>query len=93
MTHSLPPRRSPLFQSVRSSRDVSLVAFAGALLAAFALHAGAFLPKLAPRDAVAPLVAVERAPEPQPPAIVAAGARATVPASPGEPAPCETPRG
>ena len=42
-----------LFASVRTSRDLTLAAFAAVLLAAFALHAGAFLPDLpAPRAAV-----------------------------------------
>jgi hypothetical protein len=67
---------SPLFQSARSAGNLSLVAFAGALLAAFAIHAGAFLPRLsAPRAAQQ----VELAAQPAAPAVVA-GAR--LPASP-----------
>ena len=50
------PNAAPtLFASVRSSRDLSLVAVAGALLAAFALHAGAFVPRLSePEKSAAP---------------------------------------
>ena len=36
-----------LFASVRGSRDLSLYAFAGALLTALALHTGAFIPRMA----------------------------------------------
>ncbi len=49
---------APLFSSVRSSKDFTLAAFAGALLAAFALQAGAFLPKLSSPTA-APAIAAE----------------------------------
>ncbi len=71
------------FASVRGSRDLSLYAFAAALLTAFALHAGAFIPRLsapAPREdapAVQPAT-----PAPAPAAVVAS-----------EPAPCVVPRG
>ncbi len=47
MTNTTPS----LFASVRSSRDISLVAFGAAILVAFALHAGAFLPKLSSAEA------------------------------------------
>lgn len=99
MKLSIPRSRPALFQSVRSSRDLSLVAFAGALLAAFALHAGAFLPRLAPAPATA-APGIEQAPEAREPAFVAA--RQGTPSARGAasekksaqaPAPCETPRG
>jgi hypothetical protein len=62
-----------LFASIRASRDLTLAAFAAVLLAAFALHAGAFLPALpAPRapaqtaaaPAAAPSLASGQAPAP-----------------------------
>jgi hypothetical protein len=77
------PAAPALFASVRSSRDLSLVAFATALLAAFALHAGAFVPRLspagAPRDAAAPVAAT-----PVPAAATAAASQLL---------PCGEPRG
>jgi hypothetical protein len=47
-TNSIPfARRTPTaFASARNSNDHGLAAFAAALLVAFALSAGAFLPKL-----------------------------------------------
>lgn len=94
------PRRPALFQSVRSSRDLSLVAFAGALLVAFALHAGAFLPRLGPDAPAAEAPRIEQAPERREPAFVAARhAPAAAPATaepdraPAAPSPCDTPRG
>ncbi len=74
------PAAPALFASVRSSRDLSLVAFAVALLAAFALHAGAFVPRLSAPDAR------EGAPAAHP-ASPAAALVAT------QPAPCPVPRG
>ena len=59
MTISLPTRRPAPFQSVRTSRDLSLVAFAGALLVGFALQAGAFVPRLAPAARLDNAVGVE----------------------------------
>lgn len=48
------PRPPPaLFASVRTSRDLTLAAFAGALLVAFALQAGAFLPRFSAHDGAA----------------------------------------
>jgi hypothetical protein len=90
------PSRPVLFASVRSSRDLSLVAFAAALLAAFALHAGAFLPRFAP--AVAPdAPGIEQAPEVRAPALVATHGGSHAASAPADgaaaPAPCVTPRG
>jgi hypothetical protein len=42
----LPRKEAKLFRSVRSSRDVTLAAFMGLVLAGIALHAGAFLPRV-----------------------------------------------
>jgi hypothetical protein len=100
MTLSIPRSRPALFQSVRSSRDLSLVAFAAALFAAFALQAGAFLPRLSPAPATEAPRLEEQAPEAREPSYVAArhGA-AQAHGAPAEtravaaPAPCETPRG
>lgn len=70
------------FASVRSSRDLSLVAFAAALLAAFALHAGAFLPRLSPAETRQEAPAIQPATPSPAPAVVAT-----------QPVPCELPRG
>lgn len=70
------PNKPALFASVRSSRDVTLVAFAGALLAAFALQAGAFLPRLSAPESTARPAAIEAVPEAPAPAVVARGASA-----------------
>jgi hypothetical protein len=75
----LKPSAAPaLFAAVRGSSDRALVAAVVALLAAFALHAGAFLPRVA--DRTAEPIAAETAGEPTP-AVVARGAEA----SPAEP--------
>ncbi len=72
-----------LFASVRGSRDLSLYAFAGALLTAFALHAGAFIPRITSPDARQEATAVQPAtPTPAPAAVVAT-----------QPVPCVLPRG
>ena len=100
MTIPLPTRSPAPFQSVRSSRDLSLAAFAAALLAGFALQAGAFLPRLAPAPAEPPRI--EQVPAPRhEPAVVARHAPpaerravpATPPAAPAQPSPCPMPRG
>ncbi len=88
------PNAAPtLFASVRSSRDLSLVAVAGALLAAFALHAGAFVSRVSePAKAAAPRI--ESLARPTAPAVVArrpAVARAASAAVSAEP--CPAPRG
>lgn len=70
------PAAPTLFASVRGSRDLSLAAFAVALLGAFALHAGAFVPRLEAPPAQAAVRSVAA------PAAVAAGA----------PCPAEAPR-
>lgn len=75
------PARPELFASVRRSRDLSLAAFATALLAGFALQAGAFLPRLSPAGAPREAPAL-RADAPRTPAVVAS-----------QPVPCEAPRG
>jgi hypothetical protein len=81
-----------LFKAVRGSKDVTLVAFGAALLTAFALQAGAFLPRL---KTPTPAPAIERAParatpelaaSHRPSAVEGGGAAAVA-------APCETPRG
>ncbi len=59
-----------LFRSVRTSRDVTLVAFGAAVLTAFALQAAAFLPRFTPAPA-AP--AFEASRDRAAPAIVASG--------------------
>ncbi len=83
VTFPKPAATPTLFASVRGARDVSLVAFGTALLAAAALHLGAFIPRL-------------DAPEAQPQAR-AARAAATTPAPAAlvatQPAPCAQPRG
>ncbi len=59
------PNRSAgrsLFAAARTSKDLSLVAFAAALLIAFVLQAGAFLPRLASPPPGAPPAAVVREP-------------------------------
>ena len=79
---SISSARPALFASVRSSRDLSLAAFAVALLGAFALHAGAFIPTVAPSGQARQASMAQLAPEPAVPAVVA-----------HQPVPCETPRG
>jgi hypothetical protein len=77
------PAAPALFASVRATRDLSLVAFAGALLTSFALAAGAFVPRLSSPDARAEAPAIQPAtPTPAPAAVVAS-----------QPVPCELPRG
>lgn len=71
-----------LFTSVRGSRDLSLYAFAGALLTAFALHLGAFIPRIADAQREAPPAIQPATPAPAPAAVVAS-----------QPAPCALPRG
>jgi hypothetical protein len=80
-----------LFGTVRSSKDLSLVAFGAALLTAFALQAGAFLPRFgAPPPASPP--AVEPGREPAAPAFVASRrASSPAPAAEAAQAPCEVP--
>ncbi len=75
-----PTNAAAPFASVGASKDLSLVAFTGALLTAFALSAGALLPRL---DAGAGAAAL--ATRPATPAVLAA----TAP----EAEPCPTPRG
>ncbi len=76
------PAAPTLFASVRRSHDRALVAFGAALLTAFALHAGAFVPRLASPGA--PRAAPElRAATPAPGAAAVAAT----------PVPCELPRG
>jgi hypothetical protein len=72
-----------LFASVRGSRDLSLVAFGGALLTAFALHLGAFIPQVSSAEARQDAPAVQ----PSTPATARAAVVAT------QPAPCALPRG
>jgi hypothetical protein len=83
-----------LFASVRSSRDFALAAFAAALLGAFALHAGAFLPRLSGPERAARSPAIEAAPARAAPAVVArrppVAHGATAPAGAE---PCGAPRG
>ena len=55
------PKTSLPFAAVRTSKDHGLAAFAAALLAAFAIAAGAFLPRLEP---AASQDAAVRAPSP-----------------------------
>lgn len=78
----LQPAAPALFASVRRSRDTSLAAFAIALLAGVALHAGAFLPRLSP-SAAQPVAAMATAPVPAHATTVVAT----------QPVPCEAPRG
>ncbi len=72
-----------LFASVRGSRDLSLVAFAVALLGAVALHTGAFIPRLGSPEVrqQAPALRLS-APVPAPAAVAAS-----------QPVPCARPRG
>ncbi len=89
-----PNASSPaLFSSVRSSKDVTLALFAGALLVAFALHAGAFLPKLsAPEDAQdAPAMAARSNAAARPAAARRPATERGASASAAEP--CVSPRG
>jgi hypothetical protein len=71
----LKPSAAPaLFSAVRGSSDRALVAAVAALLAAFALHAGAFLPRIV-ADRASETIAAEAASAPTP-AVVARGAEA-----------------
>ncbi len=77
------PAAPALFASVRGSRDLSLVAFGAALLAAAALHMGAFIPRIGTAEARQSSAAVQPAtPAPAPAAVVAS-----------QPVPCVLPRG
>ena len=77
------PAAPALFTSVRGSHDRALVAFGAALLAAFALIAGAFIPRLSSPDARHETPALQPAtPAPVQAAVVAS-----------QPVPCELPRG
>lgn len=83
-----------LFASVRSSRDLTLVAFAGALLVAFALQAGAFLPPVSGPAGAGTSPSIEVAPARAPPAVVARrppGARSSAGDAAADP--CKAPRG
>ena len=73
-----------LFASVRGSHDVSLVAFGAALLTAFALSAGALIPRVSAPEArrEVHLAIQPAAAAPAPDAVVASPA-----------APCELPPG
>ena len=51
VTFPKPAATPTLFASVRGARDVSLVAFGVALLAAAALHLGAFIPRFVAPEA------------------------------------------
>jgi hypothetical protein len=84
--------RPALFASVRSSRNYGLIAFAGALFAAFALHAGAFLPPLGGGDGGAsrPAVAARQAATP---AVVAHRPEMPRSSSASQAEPCPAPRG
>lgn len=73
------PAAPKLFATVRGSRDLSLVAFGAALLTAFALHAGAFVPRLSSPGASEQAIAVQ--PATADPALVAS-----------QPSPCPVPR-
>jgi hypothetical protein len=90
--------RPALFRSVRSSRDYALATFCGGLLVAFALHAGAFLPRLDASEPPARSPAVEQGTKAPAPSVMARRAPAVhgeTPAAPAaEPAaPCPAPRG
>lgn len=76
------PAAPALFASVRASRDLSLGAFAVALLTSFALSAGAFVPRLSPVTAPPPQAPAIQPASPAPAAVVAS-----------QPVPCELPRG
>lgn len=78
-----------LFQAVRASKDLSLVAFGAALLTAFTLQAGAFLPRFTPPPPAS--LEVEPSPEPAAPAFVAARRASRAAPVEAPPAPCELP--
>lgn len=87
------PPRPALFASVRSSRDRALAGFAGALLVAFALQAGAFLPKLGAPEPTekASAAAVEAAPKAPAPSVMARHRALRAARAPA--APCPAPKG
>ncbi len=77
------PAAPALFASIRGSRDVSLVAVGVALLTAFALQTGAFIPRIGSPEVRAQPTPVQQAtPAPAPAAVVAS-----------QPVPCALPRG
>lgn len=77
------PAAPALFNSVRSSRDLSLVAFGVALLAAAALQMGAFIPRIGTAGAQQASASIQAAaPAPAPAAVLAS-----------QPVPCVLPRG
>ncbi len=83
VTFRNPAAAPSLFASVRRSHDVSLVAFGAALLAAAALHMGAFIPRFAaPEGGHEASAARASAPVPAAAAVVAT-----------QPAPCAQPQG
>ena len=86
------PRTPALFASVRSSRDAALAVFAGALLVAFALSAGAFVPKLGAPGSDESAPAIEVAPK-APVRPVVARRPLTRGATVAAPKPCRAPRG
>ena len=77
------PTAPALFASVRGSRDLSLVAFGVALLAAAALQTGAFIPRFGSAEVRAASASAQPAtPAPAPAAALAS-----------QPLPCVLPRG
>jgi hypothetical protein len=88
------PQSPALFASVRSSKDRALAGFAGAILVAFALQAGAFLPRLGAPEPTekASAPAVQAAPKaPEAPAVMARHRALRAARAPVEP--CPAPRG
>jgi hypothetical protein len=89
------PARPALFASVRASKDRALAGFAVALLVAFALHAGAFLPSFGPAEPTAAKgrspVAAEASPKAPAPAAMARHRALRAARAPSEP--CRAPRG
>jgi hypothetical protein len=86
------PTSPALFASVRSSKDRALAGFAGAVLVAFALHAGAFLPRVGAPAETSPAPAFEAALKAQAAPAVAARHRA-LRAARAAAEPCPAPRG
>ena len=82
-----------LFASVRSSKDLTLVAFVGALLVGSALYAGAFIPRLTPAESAAKPASIEPAPRSPAPAVMARRPAAGRGASAASAEPCDAPRG
>jgi len=82
-----------LFASVRSSRDLGLAAFAGGLLVAFALHAGAFIPKLGVPARDGRAAASGAAPSAAAPSVVARRPPMARGSSAANAEPCVSPRG